>query len=153
MLPNSYQDRFQQMMSLKLVGLRKESADKYFKASADAARRGKVSPASTAGLRNQLDVHLVEKSITAVVELQRELISGLEIPFCDTLATELKHQVKAYVSTDWCEELHKMNIHGISKKYADRLKEELSVNRDFFLKRAEAQIDCFVDTLRIKQRG
>jgi hypothetical protein len=147
-IPRTFNDRFQQMMNIKLIELRKEAADEFSKASADAVRRGHVSPSSTAGLHNRVDVRLIEKSITAVVELQRELISSLQIPYSDTLATELKDQVKSYVSPDWCEELHKMNSSGISDQYAARLKEELIVNRTFFLKRAEAQITFLVDTLR-----
>lgn len=104
------------MMSLKLIELRKEAADEFSKASADAARRGHVSTSSTAGLHNRVDVRLIEKSITAVVELQRELISSLQVLYSDTLATELKDQVKSYVSPDWCEELHKMNSSGISEQ-------------------------------------
>ena len=90
----------------------------------------------------------MKKIITAVVVLQTELISELKITFTDTLAGELKDQVKAYVSDERCEDLHKMNIGGISEQHAARLKEELYVNRSFFLKRADAKIDLFVDSLR-----
>ena len=85
--------------------------------------------------------------------LQTELISELQIPFSDTLAGELKDQVKAAVSNDRCEDLHRKNIGGISEQHAARLKEELYVNRSFFLKRADAQIDLFVDSLRRMQTG
>ena len=149
MLPNTYNDRFQQMMTLKLVELRKETSDEFSKANADTARRGHISPASTAGLHNRVDIHLIEKSMTAVVELQRTLISDLQIPFSDTLAAQLKDQLKFYVSSDWCGELHKTNSSGISEQHAARLKEELFVNRNFFLKRAEAQIDFLADSLRM----
>jgi hypothetical protein len=152
-LPKIFNDRFQQMMRSKLVALRKKSSVEFSKAGADAARRGKVSSSSTAGLRSQVNIHLVKKIITAAVVVQRELISELQIPFSDTLAGELKDQVKAYVSNERCEDLHKMNIGGISEQHAARLKEELYVNRGFFLKRADAQIDFFVDSLRRKQSG
>jgi hypothetical protein len=46
-----------------------------------------------------------------------------------------------------------MNTSGISEQHAARLKEELYVNRSFFLKRADAQIDLFVDSLRRMQSG
>jgi hypothetical protein len=147
-LPKMFNDRFQQMMRSKLVELRKESSIEFSKANADAVRRGEVSTSSTAGLRSQVDIHLVKKIITAAVVLQTKLISELQIPFSDTLAGELKDQVKAYVSNERCEDLHKMNIGGISEQHAARLKEELYVNRSFFLKRADAQIDFFVDSLR-----
>lgn len=148
MLPKMFTDRFQQMMRSKLVELMKESSIEFSKADADAARRGEVSTSSTAGRRSQVDIHLVKKTITAAVMLQTELVSELQIPFSDTLAGELKDQVKAYVSNERCEDLHKMNIDGISEQHAARLKEELYVNRSFFLKRADAQIDLFVDSLR-----
>jgi len=147
-LPKMFNNRFQQMMRSKLVELRKESSIEFSKADADAVRRGEVSTSSTAGLRSQVDIHLVKKIITAAVVLQTELISELQIPFSDTLAGELKDQVKAYVSNERCEDLHKINIGGISEQHASRLKEELYVNRIFFLKRADAQIDLFVDSLR-----
>ena len=139
-------------MTLKLLELKKESSYEYLQASDDAARRGQLTPAAQAGLQNQADIHLIEKCVTAVVELQRELILGLQIPFSDDLATDLKDQATSYVSADWCEELYNMNLSGISKQHAARLKEELFVNRTFFLKRAEAQIDFLVDTLRTKQQ-
>ena len=152
-LPKSFSDRFQQMMSSKLVELRKESSIELSEGEANAARRGEVSPSSTAGLRSRVDIHLVKKIIAAAVELQRQLISELQIPFSDTLAGELKTQVKAYVSNEWCEDLHRMNVGGISEQHAARLKEELYVNRSFFLKRADAQIDLFVDSLRRMETG
>src|SRR6478672_527635 len=148
-----FNDRFQQMMRSKLVELRKESSIEFSKADADAVRRGEVSTSFTAGLRSQVDIHLVKKIITAAVVLQTELISELQIPFSDTLAGELKDQVRAYVSNERCEDMHKMNIGGISEQHAARLKEELYVNRSFFLKRADAQIDLFVDSLRRMQAG
>ena len=148
MLPTIFNDRFQQMMRSKLEELRKESSIEFSKADADAARRGEVSTSSTAGLRSKVDIHLVKKIITVAVVLQTELISELQIPFSDTLAGELKDQVKAYVSNERCGDLHKMNIGSISEQHAARLKEELYVNRSFFLKRADAQIDLFVDSLR-----
>ena len=153
MLTQMFNDRFQQMMRSKLVKLKKESSIEFSKADADAARRGKVSTSSTAGLRSQVDIHFVKKIITAAVVLQTELIFDLQIPFSDTLAGELKDQVKAYVSNERCEDLHKMNTSGISEQHAARLKEELYVNRSFFLKRADAQIDLFVDSLRRMQSG
>jgi hypothetical protein len=136
------------LMSSKLLDLRKESSIEFAKADADAARRGEVSTASTAGLRSQADIHFVKKIITAAVVLQTEIISELQIPFSDSLAGEMKDQVKAYVSNERCEDLHRMNRGGISEQHAARLKEELYVNRSFFLKRADAQIDLFVDSLR-----
>ena len=148
MLPKMFTDRFQQMMRSKLVELMQGSSIEFSKADADAARRGEVSTSSTAGRRSQVDIDLVSKTITAAVVLQTELVSELQIPFSDTLAGELKDQVKAYVSNERCEDLHKMNIDGISEQHAARLKEELYVNRSFFLKRADAQIDLFVDSLR-----
>lgn len=153
MLPKVFNDRFQQMMSSKLVELRKESSIEVSEGDANAARRGKVSASSTAGLRSRVDIRLVKKIIAAAVVLQTQLISELEIPFSDSLAGELKTQVKAYVSDEWCEDLHSMNIGGISEQHAARLKEELYVNRSFFLKRADAQIDLFVDSLRRMQTG
>ena len=148
MLTRMFNDRFQQVMRSRLEELRKESSIEFSKADADAARRGEVSTSSTAGLRSKVDIHLVKKIITVAVVLQTELISELQIPFSDTLAGELKDQVKAYVSNERCEDLHKINIGSISEQHAARLKEELYVNRSFFLKRADAQIDLFVDSLR-----
>ena len=148
MLPNTFNDTFQAHMNLKLQELKKESSYEYLMASEEAARRGQLTSSTKAGLHNQADIHLIEKCVTAIVELQKDLITGLQIPFNDTLAADLKDQVKSYVSPDWCEELYKMNLSGISKQHAARLKEELCVNRNFFLKRAEAQIDFLVDTLR-----
>jgi hypothetical protein len=152
-LPKLFNDRFLQMMSSKLVDLKRESSMEFSKADAEAVRRGEVSTSSTAGLRNQADIHLVKRIITVAVVLQRELISELQIPFSDTLAGELKDQVKAYMSNERCEEMHEKNTGGISDQHAARLKEELYVNRSFFLKRADAQIALFVDSLRRKQSG
>jgi len=151
-LPNTYNQRFQEIMSLKLVGLRNECRNEFLRAYAHATRTRAASPSVIAGLQNRVDVHLVEKSIVAAVKLQRELLSALQIPFSDSLAKELRAQVKAHVSRSWCKELHKRNIRGISSQHAARLKEELFVNRDFFLKRAEAQIDYLVDALRTKKQ-
>ena len=148
-LPESFGDRFREMMSSTLAELRKEASIELSKGDADAARRGEVSTSSsTAGLRSKVEIHLVKKLISAAVVLHRHLISELQIRFSDTLAGELKAQLKAYVSDEWCEDLHRMNRGGISEQHAARLKEELYVNRSFFLKRADAQIDLLVDSLR-----
>ena len=149
MLPNTYNQRFQEMMSLKLLGLRKECRDDFLRAHAHTRTRP-ASPSVIATLQNRADIRLVEKSIVAALELQKELLSALKVPFSDSLAKELRGQVKAHVSRSWCTELHNRNVRGISSQHAARLKEELFVNRDFFLKRAEAQIDFLVDTLRTK---
>ena len=151
MLPNTYNYRFQELMSLKRVELREESREEFLRAHTDATRTRHASPSVTAALQNQVDVRLVGKSIAAAVKIQKELVLCLKVPFSDSLAKELKGQVKAHVSRGWCKELHKRNIKGISSQHAARLEEELFVNRDFFLKRAEAQIDLLVDTLRTKQ--
>jgi len=152
-LTRMFNDRFQQVMRSRLEELKKESSIEFSKADADATRRGEVSISSTAGLRSQVAIHLVKKIIIVAVGLQTELISELQIPFSDTLAGELKDQVRTYVSNERCEDLHRMNIGGISEQHAARLKEELYVNRSFFLKRADAQIDLFVDSLRRMQSG
>jgi hypothetical protein len=147
-LYTKFNDRFQQIMSSKLVELRREASLKLSKAKDDLAREGDVSASSTARLQNEVNIHLLKQIVSAILESQRELMSSLATPFTDTLATDLKNQMKSYVSPKWCEELCKLKIRGISKQHSARLKEELNVNRSFFLKRAEAQIDLLVDTLR-----
>ena len=77
----------------------------------------------------------------------------LQITLSETFDWELNDQVNSFVSNYRCEYLHEVNIGGISEQHAARLKEELYVNRSFFLKRADAQIDFFVDSLRRKESG
>ena len=150
-LLNKFNDRFQQMMKTKLVELRREASLKLSRVNDDLAREGNVSASSAARLQNEVSLHLLKQIISAILESQRELISTHEIPFSDALATHLKNQMKTYVSPKWCEELCKVKTRGISQQHSARLKEEVHVNRSFFLKRAEAQIDLFVDALRKKQ--
>lgn len=137
-------------MAVRVEELKKEASVEFSKASADAARRGFTSPSSTPGIRHQVQVNHVEKRIAAVVKLQEELSAGLQIPFSDTLATELKAQVESYVSREWCEELLKMNG-GISEEYAARLRDDLFKKRDFALTKAGAQINFLADKIRAGQ--
>lgn len=150
-LPKRFKELFEQMMTAKLVDLQRESSLQFSRAHDQLVRQGGVSPSSTARLHNQLNVDLVKKIVSAVVHSQREIITSLATPFSDTLATELKHQLKTYVSPKWSEALYKLKVSNISKQHASRLKEEVTVNRSFFLKRAEAEIDFLVDSLRKKK--
>ena len=134
MLTRMFNDRFQQVMRSRLEELKEESSIEFSEADADATDAGRYPPLLRPGLRSQVAIHLVKKIIIVAVGLQTELISELQIPFSDTLAGELKDQVKAYVSNERCEDLRKININGISEQHASRLKEELYVNRSFFLK-------------------
>ena len=149
-IPAPFNDRLHDFMSVKVEEFKKQASEEFANASADAARRGHQSPTSTNGIRHQVQVHLVKKHIAAVIELQRQLISDLQIPFSYTLSTELKEQLEAYVSSSWCEELLEMNG-GVSQERADRLKEALFKERSFALKSAGAQIDFLADTMRAKQ--
>ena len=151
MLPRQFHELFTQIMTAELVRLKRQSSLEFSKAHDNLARQEDVSPSSTARLHNQVNVHLVKNIITAIVDSQRELISRLAIPFNDALASDLKDQMKTFVSPKWCAQLYKLNVSSISKQHAARLKEEVHVNRSFFLKRAEAEIDLLADTLRKKK--
>lgn len=103
MLPADFNDRLNEMMGVKWTEIAKETQEAFARDSADAAQRGMVHSSNTLGLHQKKRLLQINKRVEAVLECQKRLISAMRPPFSDTLVSELKQQVEAWVSDEWCE--------------------------------------------------
>lgn len=150
MLPDRFRDRLRQIMAIKIEDFAKEAREEFSRASADAARRGFVSPSSTHGIQHKVNLHLIEKRVDAALKAEKQFLSSLQIPFSDTLADDLKKEVELYASEEWCQKLLDSNP-PIAEDLSRRFKEELIAERNFKLRRAGVEIDMLTDSVRAQQ--
>jgi diguanylate cyclase (GGDEF)-like protein len=137
------------MMGVKLEEIAKESQETFSKASADAARRGQMHSSNTLGLHQKQRLYQINKRVEAVLECQNRLISAIQLPLSDTLASELKKQAEAWVTEEWCERSIQSDPDlGLMKDYKTEFREEALHARSSALKKASVEIDLLVDGLR-----
>lgn len=148
MLPINFHDRLNEMMDVKLEELIKETQEAFSRDSADMAQRGMLHSSNTLGLYQKKRLAQINKRAEAVLECQTRLISSMKIPVSDTLASELKNQVEAWVSGDWCEQSIQNDPDlGLLKDYKPEFREEALRTRNSALKKSSIEIDLLVDGL------
>jgi len=149
MLPTNFNDRLNQLMDVKWEEITKETQEEFSRDSADLAQRGMVHTSNTLGLYQKKRLLQINKQAEAVLECQKRLISAMKIPFNDTLASELKNQVEAWVSDEWCERSIQADPDlGLIKDYKPEFREETLQTKNTILKKAFVEIDLLVDELR-----
>ena len=149
MLPANFNDRLNEMMSVKLSEIAKEIQETFSTGSSDAARRGMLHSSNTLGLYQKNRLLEINKRVESGLGCQKRLISAMKIPFSDTLASELKNQLEVWVSKEWCEQSIQADPDpGLLKDYKPEFREETLQTRNTILKKASIEIDLLVDELR-----
>lgn len=139
------------MMGVKLEEIAKETQETFSKDSADAAQRGMLHSSNTLGLHQKKRLMQINKRVEVVPECQKRLISAMKIPFSDTLASDLKNQVEAWVSENWCERSIQSDPDlGLTKDYKPEFRAETLQTRNSALKKASVEIDLLVDELHVQ---
>ncbi|BFU93916.1 MAG: hypothetical protein NTNFB02_06380 [Nitrospira sp.] len=152
MLPASFNDRLNEMMSVKWEEIAQETQEEFSKNSADAAQRGMLHSSNTLGLYQKKRLRQINKRVEATLECQKRLISAMQIPFSQTLGPELKKQVETWVSDEWCEQsIQSDPALGLVKDCKSEFREETLQTRNTALKKASIEIDLLVDGLRSQQ--
>lgn len=149
MLPTNFNDRLKEMMNVKWEEISKVTQEAFSRDSADATQRGMLHSSNTLGLYQKKRLLQINKRAATVLECQKRLISAMKIPLSDTLASELKEQVEAWVSEEWCERSMQSDPDlGLLKDYKPEFREETLQTRNSALKRASVEIELLVDELR-----
>jgi len=149
MLPANFNDRLNEMMGVKWEEIAKQTKETFSRDSADAAQRGMIHSSHALGLFQKKRLLQINKRAEAVLECQKRLIFAMRIPFSDTLASELKNQVKEWVSDEWCERSMQADPDlGLLKDYKPGFRIETLQTRNNILKKTSVEIDLLVDELR-----
>ncbi len=148
MLPNSFSDRLNKMMEIKLEEIAQETQEAFSRDSAETASRGLIHSSNTLGFYQRRRVQQIDKRVKAVLECQKRLISAVRLPFSETLASELKAQSEEWVTPEWCEQSVQSDPDlGLVKDYKTGFREETLQARNSALKKASIEIDLLVDEL------
>lgn len=148
MLPANFNERLNQMMTVRIEEVAKETQETFSKDSAEAALRGHVRSGYAYGLYHRRRVQQIEKRVGAVVEAQKRLISILRVPYNETLASDLKAQVETFVSVEWCERSVESDPAQIDGGLKAQFREETFRARQSALQKASIEIDLLSDELR-----
>ncbi|THI84955.1 MAG: diguanylate cyclase [Nitrospira sp. CG24A] len=149
MLPNSFSDRLNKMMEIKLEEIAQETQEAFSRDSAEAASRGLIHSSNTLGLYQRRRVRQIERRVEAVLLCQKRLISAVRLPFNETLASALKAQSEEWVTPEWCEQSVQSDPDlGLVKDYKTDFRKETLQARNSALKKASIEIDLLIDELR-----
>lgn len=148
MLPKTFTERLNQMMTVRIEEIAKETQETFSKDSAEAALRGHVRSGYAYGLYHRRRVQQIEKRVGAVVEAQKRLISILRVPYNVTLASDLKAQVETFVSVEWCERALESDPAQIDERLKAQFREETFRAKQSALQKASIEIDLLSDELR-----
>ncbi|OYT19925.1 MAG: hypothetical protein CCU26_09125 [Nitrospira sp. UW-LDO-01] len=149
MLPTNFNERLNEMMDVKLEEITEKTQETFSRDSADMAQRGMLHSSNTLGLYQKKRLAQINRLAEAVLECQTRLISTMKIQVSDTLASELKNQVEAWVSDEWCERSIQTDPDlGLVKDYKPEFREEALRTRNSAIKKASLEVDLLVDGLR-----
>jgi len=135
-------------MEVKMEEITQDTQEAFSRDSAEAATRGMTNSGYALGLYQRRRVQQIEKRIEAVLACQKRLISAGQLPFSETLASELKAQSEAWVTLEWCEQSVQSDPNlGLMKDYKTEFLEETLQARNSALRKASIEIDLLVDEL------
>lgn len=136
MLPTNFNARLNEMMDVKLEEITEKTQETFSRDSADMAHRGMLHSSNTLGLYQKKRLAQINRRAEAVLECQTRLISTMKIQVSDTLASELKNQVEAWVSDEWCERSIQTDLDlGLVKDYKPEFREEALRTRNSAIKK------------------
>lgn len=149
MLPTNFNERLNEMMDVKLEEITEKTQETFSRDSADMAQRGMLHSSNTLGLYQKKRLAQINRRAEAVLECQTRLISTMKIQVSDTLVSELKNQVEAWVSDEWCERSIQTDPDlGLVKDYKPEFREEALRTRNSAIKKTSLEVDLLVDGLR-----
>lgn len=150
MLPAQFQERFRQIMGVKIEEVARSVQEDFSRASGDAARTGQLSSSSTLGLIQRRRILTIERRIAAAVEAIKQLVEVMQIPYSDTLGGELKSLVQSSAPSDHGERWIDSDSPRLDAPLKSRFQKELRMAQGAVLNKARLEIDLLVDSLRAK---
>lgn len=148
MLPAQFEERFRQMMAVRINEVARLVQTDFNRASSDEARRGSLSLVNTLGLHQRKRVWTMERRIAAAVDGIRQVVQVMQVPYGDDLAEKLKLLVESYAPTGLGERLLESDFPRLDDPLKKRYREELRATRVMVLNKAALEIDLLVDGLR-----
>ena len=148
LLPAQFEERFRQMMAVRINEVARLVQTDFNRASSDEARRGSLSLVNTLGLRQRKRVWTMERRIAAAVDGIRQVVQVMQVPYGDDLAEKLKLLVESYVPTGLGERLLESDFPRLDDPLKERYREELRATRVMVFNKAALEIDLLVDGLR-----
>ncbi|MDE3042513.1 MAG: hypothetical protein KGJ82_18350 [Nitrospirota bacterium] len=148
MLPAQFEERFRQIMAVKIDEIAHSVQADFTRASRGEGVIGSLSLARTLGLDQRRRVWTIERRIAAAVDAIKQVVQVMQVPHSDDLAGKLKFLVESYAPTGLGERSLESDSPGLDDSFKARYREELRVTRRLALNKAALEIDLLVDGLR-----
>lgn len=148
MLPAQFEERFRQIMAVKIEEIALSVQADFSRVSSEEAQRGHVSLINTHGLHQRRRVWTIERRIAAAVDAIKQVVQVMQVPHSDDLAGKLKFLVESYAPTGLGERSLESDSPRLDDSFKARYREELRATRGMALNRAVLEIDLLVDGLR-----
>ncbi len=148
MLPAQFEERFRQIMTVKIDEIAHSVQTDFSRASSDEAGRGSLSLASTLGLYQRRRVRTIERQIAAAVDAIKQLVQVMQIPYSEDLAGKLKMLVESFAPTGLGERSIESESPTLEEPLKARYREELRETQRIALSKAALEVELVVDALR-----
>lgn len=152
MLPTTFTDRFKELMSVKIEDLEAQARNAISRRSAEWAARGIMSPNSLHGLRHENAVWLTTHRIQASLEAIQKVALAQNLPYSESLATDLKALLQNFTSETWCKQLID-NYDSLDNQQRGQYDRDLLQKRGIALNRTNAEIDLLVDSIKTRSQA
>jgi hypothetical protein len=148
MLPAQFEERFRQIMAVKIDEVAHSVQADSIRASRGEGIIGSLSLARTLGLDQRRRVWTIERRIAAAVDAIKQVVHVMQVPHSDDLAGKLKLLVDSFAPTGLGERSMESGSPRLDERLKARYREELRATRGMALNRAVLEIDLLVDGLR-----
>ena len=148
MLPAQFEERFRQIMAVKIEEIAFSVQADFSRASSEEALRGYVSPINTQGLNQRRRVWTIERRIAAAADAIKQLVQVMQVPHSDDLAGKLKMLVESFAPTGLEERSLESDPPRLDEPLKSRYREELRETRRMALSKKALEIELLVDALR-----
>ena len=148
MLPAQFEERFRQIMTVKIDEIAHSVQTDFSRASSDEAGRGSLSLANTLGLYQRRRVWTIERRIAAAVDGIKQLVQVMQVLYSEDLAGKLKLLVESFGPSGLGELSIESESPTLEEPLKARYREELRETRRMALSKAALEVELVVDALR-----
>ncbi len=148
MLPAQFEERFRQIMAVKIEEIALSVQADFSRVSREEAQRGLLSPINTHGLNQRRRFWTIERRVAVAAIAIKQLVQLMQIPHGDNLAEKLKLLVESFAPTGLEERSLESGPPMLDEPLKSRYREELRETRRMALSKAALEIDLLVDGLR-----
>lgn len=153
MLPAQFEERFRQIMAVRMDEVALSVQADFSRASSKDAVMGSLHLINTQSLYQRRRVWTIERRIAAAVDAIKQVVQVMQVPHGDDLAKQLKSLIEPYAPADWGERSVESDSTNLDELFKSRYREELRTTRGMALNKAALEIDLLVDGLRASASG